>query len=259
VTCAEQCKGSCNEVLAAAAKCDGLCDGACDGKCDGYAKDKDGKARAHGHCSGMCTGSCKRKLAMAATCQGECEGECTTQNPSAGCKDQLHASCKAKANAMVTCEGRCRGEFVPPKAKAECEASATADAKMNVVCTPPRLAVRYDLKVFASGSAEATAQAKFVIALGGLQVRLPALLASTEHASSVADAGAGLIVAAHDAVKASINLTVSGGLKPKQAVGLACALTQLDDVDAAVSGTSDKLSASINQCKSVTTAFGLTG
>jgi hypothetical protein len=159
---------------------------------------------------------------------------------------------------MVKCEGRCEGEFVPPKAKAECEASATADAKMNVLCTPPRLAVRYDLKVVASGSAEAKAQAKFVAALGHLQARLPTLLASSKRAHSVAEAGAGLIVAAHDAVKASIKLTLKGDLKPKQAIGLACAVTQLDDVDTAVSGTSDKLKASVSQCASVTTAFGLT-
>ncbi len=259
VSCAEQCKGSCQVDLAAAAKCDGLCDGTCaGGGCDGYAKDKAGKVRAHGHCSGMCTGSCKTELAAAAKCQGQCEGECTTQNPAAGCKNQLHASCKAKANAMVKCEGRCEGEFVPPKAKAECEASATADAKLNVLCTPPRLAIVYELKTVVSGSAEATAQAKFVVALGSLQVRLPTLLASLKRAHSMSEAGAGLIVAAHDAVKASINLTLKGDLKPKQAIGLACAVTQLDDVDTAVSGTSDKLTASFSQCASVTAAFGLT-
>jgi hypothetical protein len=259
VTCAEQCKGSCKLQLATAAKCDGLCDGACDGKCDGYARDQDGKFHAHGRCSGMCTGSCKRELALAAKCQGECEGECTTQNPTVGCKNQLHASCRSRANAMVNCEGRCQGEFVPPKAKAECEASATADAKINVLCTPPRLVIRYDLKAVVVGSAEATAQAKFVDALGHLQVRLPMLLASAKRAHSVADAGAGLIVAANAAVKASIKLTIKGDLKPKQAIGLACAVAQLDDVDSAVSGTNTKLTASLTQCTSVTTAFGLTG
>lgn len=259
VTCAEQCKGTCKVELASAAACDGLCDGTCDGRCSGYARDKDGKVRAHGRCFGMCTGSCKRQLALAAKCQGECEGECTMQNPTAGCKDHLRARCKAKADASVSCEGRCEGEFVPPKAKAECEASAAADAKMNVLCTPPRLAVRYELEAFASGSAEAEAQAKFVVALNSLQVRLPALLASTKRVHIVAEAGAGLIAAAHDAVEASIKVTLNGNLKPKQAIGLACAVTELDDVDTAVSDTNDKLTTSLDQSTSVTTAFGLTG
>ena len=80
--------------------------------------------------------------AAEATCEGSCKGECTVTNPEAGCEGGIRAECEAQAGAMVMCDGRCEGNVEPPSVSAECEASVKAEAKMNVECSPPRLACR---------------------------------------------------------------------------------------------------------------------
>jgi hypothetical protein len=153
---------------------------------------------------------------------------------------------------MAECKGRCDGDIEPPKAKAECEASAKADASVNVECTPPRVAISYKLK----GSLDAQASAKFTAAVKNLEVRLPALLASIKKAGKVSAAGKGLIDAGAD-VTASVKAQIDAKPELKVAIGLGCAVTQLGDVGKAIETSSSKLAASIKASGELTTALGV--
>ncbi|HEX7481487.1 MAG TPA: hypothetical protein VF331_27030 [Polyangiales bacterium] len=257
VACTGMCKGSCTADFKAGASCSGTCQGECSGNCSAYVKDASNKATCNGSCDAMCTGSCKTEFAAEAMCSGTCEGECTVTKASGGCEGGIKASCEAKANATVMCDGKCEGTFDPPKAKAECEASAKADAQVNVQCTPPRVAISYQLKVVTG--AQLTAQAQFVAGLKNLQVRLPGLLASLKRASSVSDAGAGLAAAGKAAVTVSVKATAAGKVSVKDAIGLACAVTQLGDVETAISGAAGTLAASLTESAKFTSAFGVAG
>jgi hypothetical protein len=253
VECKGQCQGSCEVALEAAAKCEGTCTGECSGECSAYS-DEQGTQCA-GTCDGMCEGTCKAELMAAATCSGKCEGECTAKPAEAGCEGAIRASCKAEANAEVKCQGRCVGEFEPPMAKAECEASAKAEAKLNVECTPPRLAVDYKLKA----NADAAASAKFSAGVRNLRARLPALLAAVDRAKLVAQAGEGLAADATGAVKGGVETASEAAVKGNLRVifGLQCATDQLDDVDSAISDSNARLSAALNEAGALKGALSL--
>jgi hypothetical protein len=254
VECSGECSGTCEVMLDAAASCDGECHGSCSGNCSAYVKNGSGDAECAGQCDGMCMGSCKAKLAAAAECKGKCEGECKLTNPpKAMCEGAIKAECKAHANAMVDCKGHCDGDFEPPSAKADCQASAKAEAKVNVECTPPRVAINYKLKA----GVDAMAQAKFVAGVKNLEVRLPALLASIKKAGIVAEAGAGLAGDGKAAVSGAVDAALKGDVSLRAKIGLGCALTQLDDVGDAVKGSSDKLAGSISASGKLTAALGM--
>jgi hypothetical protein len=253
VACEGECKGSCEAMLDVAASCSGTCNGSCDGTCSAYVDNGQGGANCAGKCDGMCQGSCEAKLAAGASCTGTCKGECTVTNPSGGCKGGIHASCQAKADAMVMCGGSCEGEIEPPKASAECEASVKAEAKINVQCTPPRLAINYELAVVASADLEA--QARFVAAVGNLKVRLPSLLAKIKRASLVVEAGAGLSGSAKGAIQGAVD-TAAGG-SAVAIVGLKCALGQVGAVGTIVTGASSKLEASLKASAKLTAGLGV--
>lgn len=253
VACTGECKGSCDVELKAAASCSGTCTGTCSGACSAYSDS--GKAMCAGSCDGMCMGSCETELAASAKCDGTCKGECTVTNPMGGCEGGIHASCEAKADAMVMCEGRCDGEVTPPMASAKCEASVKAEAKMNVECTPPRLAVHYKLKA----GVNAEAQAKFVAGVENLKVRLPALLAATANAKLVADAGTGLIADASgafsDAAKVFGKATTDGDLRVVG--GLICASSEVPKIGTVLKSSAAELKASLDAAAGVTGAVGL--
>jgi len=257
VECEGTCQGSCEATLEVAASCSGTCRGSCDGECSAYANGEGGMAECAGTCDGMCEGSCETEVAGEATCEGTCKGECTVTNPEAGCEGGIRAECEGKANAMVMCEGRCEGEVTPPMASVECDASVKAEAKMNVECTPPRVAINYKLKAVAG--AELEAQARFVAAVENLKVRLPALLASIKRAELVAEAGAGLsgsAVAAIDAGKtAAADLVASGNLRV--AFGLACAVQTAAAVPGIITESTGELTGQINASASVLAGLGM--
>jgi hypothetical protein len=251
--CEGSCQGSCEVELTAQAACEGTCTGQCSGECSAYAKNAMGQAECSGTCNGMCMGSCKAELAAGASCSGKCEGECTVQEPEGGCEGAVRASCKAEANAMVMCSGSCEGEIEPPSAKAECQASAKAEAKLNVECTPPRVAISYELRA----GVDAAAQARFVAAVKNLQVRLPALLAALKKAEGVAQAGVDLTAEAGGTLTGAIEAQVSGNANLQATVGLGCALTELPKVAEAITDSSGRLAASITASAELTGALDL--
>ena len=253
VACEGECKGSCETKLMAAAACSGTCKGSCSGNCSAYADNGGAMADCAGKCDGMCTGSCEAEVAVEAKCEGTCKGECTVTKPSGGCEGGIRAECKAKADAMVKCEGRCDGDITPPKASAECEASVKAEAKMNVQCTPPRLAIDYKLK--AAAGAELMAQARFVAAVENLKVRLPSLLAKIKRAEAVIDAGAELTGAADGAINGAIK--AAGSANARVAIGLGCALKAVPEVGKAVTAATTELQGSLSASAKLTAGLGL--
>jgi hypothetical protein len=157
----------------------------------------------------------------------------------AGCMGAVRAECKAKGDASLMCKGKCEGEVTPPSAKVECQASAKAEASMNVQCTPPRVAITYKLKA----GLDAVARAKFEAKLKTLiDVRIPALKAKLAQADSVVKAGAGLGGAAATSLKAAFKPT--GELQTTFMLG--CALAELDDVGAIIKSSTDNLNAQIS-------------
>ena len=252
VQCEGMCQGTCRTQLMAAAACDGTCMGTCTGSCSAYA---DAEAtQCAGQCDGQCTGSCETQLMAGASCQGMCSGTCTVQNPEAGCQARARAQCQAKADAAVMCRGRCRGDFEPPKVKAECAASAKCEASLHVDCTPPQLALAYTLK----DGVDADAQARFSAALDNLyKVRLPALLQAAAKADYIARAGEGLVVAARDAVKGSIDAALDGDLSVRASFGLTCAVKELPNVDKTLNEPNKRLRDNIMTCQRVRRVFGM--
>lgn len=250
VACEGTCRGSCTVEGSAAASCSGTCNGRCNGECS--LMNADGECQ--GACEGTCMGSCTAELTAEASCEGTCEGECTVTDPEAGCEGGVKARCEAHADAMVMCEGRCDGEVTPPSAKAECQASAKAEASFNADCTPPRVAVRYELAV--GGNIDAEAQARFEAALKNLEVRLPRLLASIESAGVMVDAATELGASGKSALEAAIG-ELQADADIKSGVGLTCALGELDAVGTAIQGGTSRLNASVQATAELTAALGL--
>jgi hypothetical protein len=253
VECTGTCQGSCEVELTAEAACDGTCTGSCSGTCSAYSDS--GATMCAGKCDGMCMGSCKAELGAAASCSGKCEGECTVEKPDGGCEGGIRASCKAEANAMVMCGGRCDGEVEPPSVKAECKASASAEAKLNVECSPPRVAISYQLKA----GLDAQASAQFEAAIKNLEVRLPRLLAASAKADLVVEAGEGLIASASGAVSGAVSAAAAAAGKGDVRVffGLRCAVGQLDAVGSTLNGASGRLAGSAAGAADLTGALGM--
>jgi hypothetical protein len=155
---------------------------------------------------------------------------------------------------MVECSGKCDGDFEPPMAKAECQASAKADAKVNVQCTPPSVKIDYHLKAVAA--ADVDAQVQFEAALKTFaSVRLPALLAATAKAKGVISAGAGLSTAAEGAVKGAIDANLKGDFSIRAAFGMKCALTELPKAVSSIKESSASLQASLDASLKLTGAL----
>jgi hypothetical protein len=251
--CSGMCQGTCKAELTAAASCTGTCSGTCSGNCSAYVKDTSGAAKCEGQCDGMCTGSCEAQLAAKAECKGDCKGECTLTDPAAGCKGAAHATCRAKGDAKIMCDGKCDADIEPPMAKAECQASAKAEAKINVQCTPPRLAVSYKLKA----GVDAKVQAKFEAALKTLaSVRLPALMAEIKRGDTVSEAGAGLVASAGDAVKAGFTTAAADSkLSVKAKFGLGCGVKELPKVGDVITKSTTDLKAQLKAAGDLTTAL----
>jgi len=202
----------------------------------------------------MCKGTCEAKAMAGVKCMGTCKGECKVSGPEAKCEGSAHAECKAMGSASVMCKGKCEGDIEPPSASVECKASAKAEAKINVQCTPPRLAASYRLKA----GVDAKVQAEFEAGLKTLiSVRLPALTAALKRGQSIGDAGEDLAVAAEDAVKASVNAAVKGNLGIRATFGLGCAAKELPKVEMAVADSADRLTDNLNAGLKVTAALGM--
>lgn len=253
VACEGECKGSCDAMLTVAAGCTGTCKGTCSGNCSAYVDNGQGGSSCAGTCDGMCQGSCEAEVAAGAKCDGTCKGECTVTNPAAGCEGGIRATCAAKANAMVMCGGSCEGEIEPPMASAECQASVKAEAKINVQCTPPRLAINFKLRVGAG--VDVMAQARFMASIENLKVRLPSLLAKIKRANLVVDAGAGLSGSAKGAIEGAVS--VAGDGNAAVFFGLKCAVGQVGAVGTIVTDATTKLKASLTASAKLTSGLGV--
>jgi hypothetical protein len=127
-------------------------------------------------------------------------------------------------------------------AKAECQASAKAEASVNVQCTPPQLNVHYELNASLQGSAKAEFEARL---MSLVKLRLPALLEASARAKFVARAGEDLGAAAEGAVKASVSAAAKGDLSAKALFGLSCATAELPKVKGSLEDSVNNLSASL--------------
>jgi modification target Cys-rich repeat protein len=250
VECEGECKGTCTVEGSAAADCSGTCKGTCDGECSLM----NTQGQCAGKCEGTCEGSCDVQLEASAECTGTCKGECTVTNPEGGCEGGIRASCEAQGSAMVKCEGRCSGEVTPPMASVECEATAKAEASMNVECSPPRVALEYRF----AADVDAEARAEFEAGLRVLEARLPALLASIRKAEFVVGAGADLTASAEGAVKAAVG-EIEAGANFRILAGLNCALGELDEVGSTLQESSGRLQGSLMDAGDLTGALGMGG
>jgi len=164
-TCSAECKGECE--MSAAAQCSGECNGTCDadikgscsGKCNGKCDGKVMDAKANGQCSGTCEGKCDANVK--ATCSGKCGGSCHISG-AAKCSGTCTGGCSVEMQAP-----KCTGKVEPPQMSAECKAKCDAKLQAKAECTPPHIVLRV------SGSADATAQAKFQAAI---EKNLPGVL-----------------------------------------------------------------------------------
>jgi hypothetical protein len=242
--CEGECSGTCE--LEVAATCEGTCKGTCMGTCSA--------SGAMGECNGACDGECQGTCEMGAkgTCSGQCKGECEYTPPSGMCEVGASLRCEASAMATVECSGKCDGEVTPPEASAECEASAKAEASVSVECTPPKLALEYQF----AANASANAQANFEGFLTGFTASFGKIAAEIGRGEVLLAAGADLTAAASGAVSGAVDAALEGDVSLKAKVGLGCALTELDNVGAALSSATGKINASLSATAELTAAFG---
>jgi hypothetical protein len=155
---------------------------------------------------------------------------------------------------MIACNGRCEGQVVPPKGKAECEASARAQTKLDVECTPPRIVLDYALRT----DTDADARSRFAAAMENLRESLPGLSARLEQAKSVSAAGSDLVSDARVAVKGGIQSAEKAVAKGdlRTIFGLACAAREVDNVADAIKDSSDRLAKSVHDCTGLKSAVG---
>jgi len=199
----------------------------------------------------MCKGSCEAQVAGDAQCMGTCRGECTvTKEAKAGCDGGIRAQC-TKPSGTVKCNTKCDGNFDPPMVDAKCQAKVQADAKLNVQCTPPRVALNYRLKASVTGDA----RFRFENALQSLvTVRLPGLKAALARSAIVGEAGKDILDAAADGgsfKKAVAEAKAKGGIDVKFLFGLGCAVEQVDDVRNILKSSTDLLSNSLSSAAKI--------
>jgi hypothetical protein len=154
-------------------------------------------------------------------------------------------------SASVMCSGRCEGEVTPPSASVECEASAKAEASVEVECTPPSIDVSYQF----SASADAQVKAEFQAFLIGFRANMSAILAELKRAEVVIAAAGELTGTGVAAVRGSVEAAVDGDVSLKVATGLTCALGELDDVATVVNGSTGRLNAQVSDAADVSGAL----
>jgi hypothetical protein len=259
VACQGQCSGSCS-VMAPSVSCSGNCRGTCSGTCSASGDaNGDGTTAAGecvGSCSGMCTGSCEVSGMAALSCMGTCNGSCEYQKPSGSCEANAEVSCDLNASASASCTGRCDGSFEPPSvmcdASASCQASAKAEARFQVVCTPPSV----EVKVVAQAGGAAQVQVDFLIAQ--LKLRLPRLSAATAHAKLASQAGGELGVQGKAAVQGTITAVANGKVDFITGVKIGqCVPPQLTESDTVIAQATATLKKSTDNAASVANTFGM--
>jgi len=231
------CDGMCMGTCSAKAGVD--CNGTCTGGCAGICTVTDANGGCAGECLGTCTGSCA--LNAAAPCGGECQGECTYSPPGGVCAPGAQIHCEAAAGVGARCNGRCDGEVSPSNASVECAASVKAELNAQVNCRPPALTVHWQWSP--AFTDDIAAQAGFKAWLVGFKRHYAALLVARRRAEFVLSSGADLGVAASGDLKEIFLGYVDSAFNVVTAVGIACALQELDNANNIVSERSIELQA----------------
>ncbi|MCY0994300.1 hypothetical protein OV203_44655 [Nannocystis sp. ILAH1] len=239
--CSGTCTGTCESTTGV--QCEGTCNGGCDGSCTVTNANGD----CAGECMGTCTGTCELKAG--AHCEGDCQGSCEYEAPDGQCEAGAEVRCQAAADASAECNGSCDGEVVPPKAKAECEASVEAEAKMQAQCTPPSLEILWQWNADFEDELD---RARFKAWVEGFRLRYAGLLAASARAELVIGAGAGLGDAAVDLL-GSLPGELDGDLRA--ALGLPCALAELESVGTLLQSGSGALSGSVSAVGEISAAL----
>jgi hypothetical protein len=247
--CSGECKGTCSTELTAAAACEGTCKGTCNGTCSLTNAQGD----CEGSCDGTCQGTCDVKLEASASCSGKCEGECTYTPPDGMCEASASAKCEAMGDAKVQCSGKCEGSAEAPSVSAECEASVEAKADASIECTPPQLAVDFQLSAALEG--DANARAEFNAWLEGFKGRIAAMAAIRAKGDIVVDAAGKLAASGEGAIDALFG-ELSGSADLKVQVGGACAVANLPAALSAIGSAAGEASGEITASVSVFGAIG---
>jgi hypothetical protein len=248
--CDGACAGTCT-IDVAGGTCEGICRGTCTGTCSLFS---DAQAtQCAGECDGTCDGSCETVLVTPATCEGRCGGECTVDDPQNGCDGAIRRLCEARDNATITCAGRCLGDVEPPPAEVQCEHSALLQARMNVECAPPRIAIDYRLKA----GLDPQIAARFRAGVSVLAARLPTLLSTVARAEAMSQAGAQLT--SNRDIEAALEdaLDRAGESNLRLLFGLNCALRELDDVPRVIAPAADHLSDAVRDALDLQRSLGL--
>jgi hypothetical protein len=199
-TCSGSCSGSCSGELSCAVKtptlnCEGSCEGSCEieggasceGTCHGQCMGTCSATNANGECAGQCDGTCRGtcEISGSAECQGTCHGTCYVDQGSAQCSGEVECS----GSCSAECSGSCEGSFEPPSASAnceataECQAQAKAQAEASLECTPPSLAIDFEMQA----NLDASARAEFIARIKELRVRAVAILQGTAKLKALVD------------------------------------------------------------------------
>lgn len=252
--CPGSCVGACQ--LAVAAGCEGSCRGTCEGECSSCTggsctTDIQGAVtNCNGSCSAKCQGTCE--LAAGGTCSGRCEGACT-YSPVGSCLANATTKCDVSAMSEVECQGKCEQRDVELSGVSdECEASVSAKSKASVECTPPSLAVRYQLRA----SLDADAQAEFRIWLNGFERRFSAMLAASAKLEGIEAAADGLITANQNHAFADTWSAPTGSESIRVFIGMACAASELQHMGAALHDATTATKTSVSTVTRIAASVG---
>ncbi len=274
--CSGSCMGTCT-LSVPTATCNATCSGTCDGTCSGGTKDASGHcsgtcqgacsagcqvtgeaaAQCQGTCTGMCTAGCQVSGEAALNCSGKCNGTCSYNPGSADCDARASVKCETSGSAAAMCTGSCQGDFEPPSANcdasASCQASAKAEARFQVKCTPPRVEVSIKAKV---GATLTQNQIDFLVT--ELSARMPRISAAVARANVVNEAGAELKTEGTSAVQGTISVVAKGGIDPLDALRVGrCAPAGLTESAQVIADAKAKLDASVSAAGSVGSALGM--
>ncbi len=249
--CDGLCSGTCTTAVSKAV-CAGDCLGSCDGTCVELAAD----GSCQGPCDGTCSGQCALPEPDPAACDGSCEGSCAVDNPGGGCSDGLSVQCVVPATGeAVPCDGRCNGEPIPADGRAECMLAAKVGATLELACRPGTASI----DVFpAPMPKDAMAQARYIVAVDNLALRLPRVLMLAERGERLFSVGDDLSKAKDDAMLAkSFDSLNQGAIDTRFAVGLQCAADQLPAVAQVVDMSSPRLQAALDAVDALRRALGI--
>jgi hypothetical protein len=157
----------------------------------------------------------------------------------------------AKFSSQSPVHEPCEGEVELLGASDGCNAAAKAEAKLSVQCTPPRVAIDYQLKP----GIDAEAGARLSHGMQTLKARLPALLVALARAEQTSSAGAGLVSDRHRLMTALETHEPGGNLRT--VFGLVCAAREARRIPEQIAPAADRLAAAVADTLALTGALGL--